>query len=162
MTQPEAPTPAPQSPPPRGILASLKIVALGFVCGVVILGGLRAWQNRTPSDGPDKDALSRKLNTEMQEMAGQIKASQGHSRCNQSSDCKVVGLGTQVCKGYKNFVIYSNLDADEGTLLYAVKKFNAAATKLAALSLESSGCGDAASEIVCFKNRCMPRDETKR
>ena len=138
------------------LLRSLKIFALGFFVGAIVLTVYRNLKADRPPSWEERDAIAKKLDAELREQAKEIETMQGHGLCLTHADCHILGLGSKVCKGYKTFLIYSSQDADSGGLLAAVKRFNESAEKLGNLSLDVPSCGEAEGEVQCLKGHCIP------
>jgi hypothetical protein len=105
-----------------------------------------SWQNR--------ETQISQIESELKNLAEKIKENQGHSRCKQDSDCRVIGLGAKTCGKYKDFLIYSILDANEPTLLELVSKFNELHQKLQDLSLKANRCGTDPLTVHCKEGVC--------
>ena len=98
------------------------------------------------------------LDTEMKKAADQIKLVRGKGRCVQSKQCKVVGLGAELCGGYDGYFIYSTLDADEKQVLAWVARFNVRAEELHKTSLMVEHCAPKLRVAHCMKDLCRVVD----
>ncbi len=99
-------------------------------------------------------AVASDLDVEMKKAADQIKRVRGNGKCVHSKQCKVVGLGAQLCGGYDGYFIYSTLDADEKQLLGLVARFNQRAEELHKTSLMVEHCAPKLRPAHCMKDLC--------
>jgi hypothetical protein len=143
----------------RNAQSSLKIILGILILTTCALAAAFAYRVTHLDEAPSWEAREKTLNqiqTELKRIAAEIRNVQGHSRCQSSSDCRVVGLGSETCKGYKNFLVYSVEDASESELLAKVSEFNSRIAKASDLSLNVPSCGVQPAEIHCIRQRCTP------
>ena len=109
----------------------------------------------TPSWNAHDQQVER-LGLQLKNLANEIKSHQGQSRCKADDDCRVVGLGSRVCNGYQDFLIYSVTDADETILLQKVRAFNSTMSEINNLSINVPNCGESPAPIKCKNGQCVP------
>jgi hypothetical protein len=103
-----------------------------------------------------RDQQVERLSLQLKNFANEIKSHQGQSRCQSDDDCRVVGLGSRVCNGYKDFLIYSVRDANETILLQKVRAFNSTMSEMNNLSIKVPNCGESPAPIQCKSSQCVP------
>lgn len=96
------------------------------------------------------------LKAKVQNLSEQVKAAAGSGKCLRDDNCRVTGLGAQICGGYRESLIYSDEDTSSARLGRVVRDYNAAAERLHDLSLTVPHCGTALPEVRCVKNKCVP------
>lgn len=102
-----------------------------------------------------RDQTVGEIEASLKDLGQQIRKMAGGGMCEYDSHCKVVGLGTPTCGEYKNYLIYSTMDADPEVLLKLVNEFNTKRQTLDKLSLSVPSCGVAPEKALCVKKRCQ-------
>lgn len=100
------------------------------------------------------DEKSTELSAELKQAAAKIPPLAGDRKCYQSSDCRVVGIGRKACGRFSQFLVYSEIDAEETELLIAVQKFNDLSETLNSISLAAASCGKKAPAVTCVEHIC--------
>jgi len=103
----------------------------------------------------ERDSNVGQLEADLHDLGQSIKKAAGNGQCEYDSHCKVVGLGNATCGAFKNYLIYSTMDADSSTLMKLVGEFNGKRQSLEKLSLSVPGCGVAAAQARCINKRCQ-------
>lgn len=134
---------------------------LGFIIllsiGVSTYYGIKTdGQLREKKEWKERENLLNGLSSELQILAKKIQLAQGDSKCESDSQCRTLGLGERSCGEYKDFLVYSTLDANESLLLALVSEFNQEYKKIAKISLTASACGTKPAKILCIEHECKP------
>lgn len=134
-----------------------------FRVGLLVLAGLIALfiygfvhsrkAPRSPNWSDRKAKLARN-DLELKNLAESMQAKRGSGLCDFDDDCRIAGLGAQVCKGFSRFFLYSIRDTDEASLLQMIGKFNRLMEEANDLALEIAPCGVQSPKAYCFRNRC--------
>jgi hypothetical protein len=138
----------------KWIIASVVAFILSIVFYLVFSSKIeffflnRGWLKREQS----LDDLDAKLKF----VANQIKKVQGQGKCKDSSQCKVVGVGTKTCGLFNDFLIYSVVDADESKLLQYLEEFNRTHEKMSDKVLSVPSCGKNPVPARCNGSTCVP------
>lgn len=138
------------------LLISVFIVSLSLVIYYEYWGSKSDGLSGSRAEWKNREAAIDRLDSRLQYLADQIRASQGESRCKRDDQCRVVGLGAKVCGYFKDFLIYSTQDVEESSLLFRVDEFNRSHEKLIDMTLAVNQCGKKAAIIHCVKQRCIP------
>ena len=102
------------------------------------------------------DAQIDELRGQLKELSTQIQNAQGQSRCEEDRQCRVVGLGSKICGEYRDYLIYSVVDANGPSLSVLIPQFNALHQKLNGLTLSANNCGIKPAPIRCIAGKCVP------
>ena len=94
------------------------------------------------------------MEDDIQKLANDIKAAQGHGECKESEQCHVVGLWAKLCDGYTDFLVYSSKDVDEDRLLGLVQQINEKFEEKNKASLNVTRCGSPARPAQCIQQKC--------
>jgi hypothetical protein len=134
---------------------------IGGSLGLVMLMGLATSCQKQPGtpEGEDwegRDRRLKELDTGMATLAKKIKAGVGRPECQESADCRLVGLGAKICDGYRDFLIYSTRTTEETKVLPLVKEFNRLAEEQHQLSFSVPNCGKPVGRIQCVEGGCQP------
>ena len=98
------------------------------------------------------------LEVRLTKVAEQLKSIPSEGRCDETSDCRVVGLGTKTCEGYRDFLVYSVKDTDESRLLAKVREFNEINKKLSDMEMSVPKCGGEPKKPECINQHCVVRE----
>ncbi len=134
------------------VLLIITIAALIFL--MVYYGILFTGRTAARGEWEKRDVTLSRLDSKLRDLADKIQSVQGESRCISSNQCQIIGLGMKVCDYYKDYLIYSTVDADESNLLPWVAEFNRTQVKRQDLGLSANECGKKPGTVSCVGERC--------
>lgn len=125
------------------------------IAGLVLYYGVFSnWQSRGKEEWKAYESSIQSTDAELHTLSAKIDELHGDSKCTNTEQCRVVGLGAPACGLYKNFLIYSTLDTQEADLLKAVAAFNEKHKKFVDLSLSVGDCGNKPAPVECISRHC--------
>ena len=133
----------------------LGVFAVLFVIATVYFGFIHTDDQRQEAEWKSHQTEMGLVSKRIDELTPMIREAQGEARCSQDTDCKVIGLGAQVCDEYRDSLIYSTHDAQEQRLLSLTREFNDLQQKMHLLSLAASSCGKKLPQTQCRGGRCQ-------
>ncbi|MGK5082732.1 hypothetical protein WDW37_05445 [Bdellovibrionota bacterium FG-1] len=95
------------------------------------------------------------LDDQLKMLAEKIKSNTSSLECEDSSECRVIGLGPKLCEGYNSFLIYSTTGSDEEFLLELVKRFNVISEERNKISFTAERCGVSPAAPYCIRGSCQ-------
>jgi hypothetical protein len=96
------------------------------------------------------------LKNAMADVLPKIKKALGSGRCSADSDCRLIGLGVELCGNHERYGLYSIHDVNEHELKELVAIHNDAAEKLNRISYKVLGCGVKPNPVKCIRKACTP------
>jgi len=144
----------------------MKKIYLILLLGVVISGTIYYFQyskkfyqanlEREAQLWSKREENFNKFNQAQKKLAEDIKQYAGNGECEDSSQCKVIGLGEKVCNETSHYFYYSTVTVDESKFNLAVALFNQNQEKYYKDSFITKNCGHPPKSPVCRDNFCQP------